>query len=153
MDFKFPDHNERGVLPKEDLCLFYYDILLDDLQGWPNAYDWDTVVNEFKGRLDIDSCESASIPAKISDNQIRFTVSSKKDLDNGSKAAAFFRHLRNAFSHYRINRQGEWYFLSDYSENKKTMYGKINVSLLKELCFKFFDIRETLIEKHESTKL
>lgn len=144
MDFKIPDHNRNGVLIGDDLIFFYYDIGLDNLQGWPFAYDWETVINEFKDVLDISPCDKNDIPNQLVDNQIRFTVSQEKSSDNGSKSCAFFRHLRNAFAHYNVTRQGEWYFLSDYSGKEKTMYGKIKASLLKEFCFRFFDKRDKI---------
>lgn len=49
MDFKIPNHHETGVLNGEDLTFFYYDIGLDNLQGWPKVYDWDAIVEEFRG--------------------------------------------------------------------------------------------------------
>ena len=134
MDFKFPDHYELGVLNGDDLIFFYYDIGLDNLQGWPAAYDWDKVLEEFKDRVDITACAKSDIPAQLEDNKIRFTVSSQ---DSGSEASAFFRHLRNAFSHYRITRQGDWFF-------------KISSSLLKEFCSRFFDAREKILNDAEN---
>lgn len=151
MDFKIPDHYETGVLNGDDLTFFYYDIGLDNLQGWPLSYDWEAVVNEFKDLVDIASCDKSDIPKQLVDNQIRFTVSQELDSDNGSNACAFFRHLRNAFAHYSVTRQGEWYFLSDYSDKGKSMYGKIKASLLKAFCFRFFDIREKILNDLENT--
>lgn len=151
MDFKFPDHYELGVLNGDDLIFFYYDIGLDNLQGWPAAYDWDKVLEEFKDRVDIAACAKSDIPAQIEDNKIRFTVSSQ---DSGSEASAFFRHLRNAFSHYRITRQGDWFFITDYNEKSKpmykSMYGKISSSLLKAFCSRFFDAREKILNDAEN---
>ena len=144
MDLTIPDHYETGVLNGDDLTFFYYDIGLDNLQGWPLCYDWDTVVKEFEDVVDITSCDKTDIPTQLVDNQIRFTVSQEKDSDNGSKSCAFFRHLRNAFAHYSVARQGEWYFLSDYSGKDRSMYGKIKASLLKDFCFRFFDMREKI---------
>lgn len=150
MDLKIPGHYKTGVLNGDDLIFFYYDICLDNLQGWPLAYDWETVVNEFNGLADIASCDKTDIPKQLVDNQIRFTVSQEKNSDNGSKSCAFFRHLRNAFAHYSVTRQGEWYFITDYSGTEKSMYGKIKASLLKEFCFRFFDIREKIINDMEN---
>lgn len=130
MDFSFPEHNTTGILNGNDLVFFYYDIGLDNLQGWPVVYDWDSVVDEFKGLLDIDSCTAAEIPSNLVTNKIRFTVSDDKNLDNGSKSAAFFRHLRNAFAHYSVVREGENYVLSD-GKKTTTMRGLVNVDLMK----------------------
>lgn len=148
MDFKIPGHHNTGVLNGDDLIFFYYDIGLDNLQGWPLSYDWEPVVNEYKDLVDIASCDKSDIPERLMDNQIRFTVSPKKD--NGSKTCAFFRHLRNAFAHYRVTRNGEWYILSDYSGKDKSMYGKIKASLLKEFCFRFFDLRDKILNDMEN---
>lgn len=78
MDFSFPKHNTTGVLNGDDLVFFYYDIGLDNLQGWPDTYDWDSVIDEFKCVLDIDSCTTAEMPSDFATNNIRFTVSDDK---------------------------------------------------------------------------
>lgn len=149
MNFKIPEHYETGMLNGEDLKFFYYDIGLDNLQGWPEIYDWDAIVEEYRGILDIDSSIAAEIESELVLNKIRFTVSNRKDLDNGSKSAAFFRHLRNAFAHYRIVREGENYVLTDKKDNT-TMRGFVNAELLKKFCFKFFEIRERIINDREN---
>lgn len=144
MDFKIPKHHETGVLNGDDLTFFYYDIGLDNLLGCPEVYEWDVVIEEFKGELDIDSCTSDQISTELVQNRIRFTVSNQKNSDNGSKSAAFFRHLRNAFAHYRVVREGENYVLADGAE-KITMRGLIKAELLKKFCFRYFDIREKIL--------
>lgn len=144
MELKIPDHLKTGVLNGDDLTFFYYDIGLDNLQGWPLFYDWDTVVEEFKKELDIDACTSNQIGTQFVQNKIRFTVSSQKNSDNGSKSAAFFRHLRNAFAHYHIVREGENFVLTDGTK-KTTMRGLVKAELLKKFCFRFFDIREKIL--------
>lgn len=144
MDFAFPAHFTTGVLNGDDLTFFYYDIGLDNLQGWPDAYDWDSVVSEFKDCLDIEACKSNQIPKDFILNTIRFTVSGNKNSDKGSKAAAFFRHLRNAFAHYRVVREGENYVISDGNKHA-TMRGFVNIEILKSLCFRFFEVRENII--------
>lgn len=149
MDFTFPKHNTTGVLNGDDLVFFYYDISLDHLQGLPEVYDWDSVVAEFKDVLDIDSCKASGIPSDFEINKIRFTVSYDKDMDNGSKSAAFFRHLRNGFSHYKIIREGENYVLTD-GEDYVNMRGLVNAELLKNFCFKLFDTRDKVISNHDN---
>ena len=48
----------------------------------------------------------------------------------------FFHHLRNAYAHFRIVREGEEYVrMQDKYGNQLTM----NVQYLKEYCFLFFD--------------
>lgn len=150
MDFSFPKHYTTGTLNSEDLSFFYYDIGMDNLQGWPKTYDWATVVEEFKKELDIESCTSAQISAEFVQNKIRFTVSNQKNSDNGSKAAAFFRHLRNAFAHYHIVREGENFVFLDGGKNI-TMRGFVNVELLKNFCFRCFDMREKIITDLEES--
>lgn len=154
MDFSFPKHNKVGILTGCDLIFFYYDIGLENLQGSPIVYDWDTVVSEFKSQLDIESCYSKEIPKECKENQIRFTVSNSKDLDNGFKSVAFFRHLRNAFAHYHITRDGDDFIISDYSNektnNRCTMAGRVNAELLRKFCFRFFALLEQMVEEKES---
>ncbi|MDE5789954.1 MAG: hypothetical protein K2H96_01825 [Muribaculaceae bacterium] len=146
MDFKIPDHYETGVLNADDLTFFYYDIGLDNLQGWPACYNWEAIVEEFKGLLDIDTCTPSQIRSDFVQNKIRFTVSHRKDSDNGSKSAAFFRHLRNAFSHYHIVRERDNYVLTD-GTHITTMRGLVNAELLKKFCFRFFDKREKILNE------
>ena len=150
MDFTIPEHYKTGVLNGDDLIFFYYDIGLDNLQGLPASYDWDEVIAEFDGLIDIDACKTSEIPKDYIQNNIRFTVSKSKKYDNGSKSAAFFRHLRNAFAHYHIVREEDNYVLTD-ERAKVTMRGLINVELLKKFCFRFFDIREKIIADYENS--
>lgn len=142
MDFTYPKHFTTGVLDGDDLRFFYNDIGLDNLQDFPIIYDWDSVVAEFEGQLDIDVCTSAEINEEPVQNKIRFTLSIEKD--NGSKPAAFFRHLRNAFAHYKVVREGDNYILTD-KDKGLTMSGMVNAELLKKFCFRLFDTRERLI--------
>lgn len=105
---------------------------------------------EFDDVLDIDTCTASEIPSSYTSNKIRFTVSNNINSDNGSKSAAFFRHLRNAFAHYSVVREGDNYVLSD-GKKKTTMRGLVSVELLKQFCFRFFDIREKIISDHDNT--
>lgn len=150
INFTFKEYYETGVLNGDDLIFFYHDVGLDNLQGWPEVYDWDAIVKEFDGILDIGTCSSAQITSEAVQNKIRFTVSENKDSDNGSKSAAFFRHLRNAFSHYRISHVGENYLLTDYGDKNMTMRGLVNAELLKKFCFRFFEMREQNINEIEN---
>ena len=150
MDFSIPKHFTTGVLNGDDLRFFYYDIGMDNLQGWPEVYDWNSVVSEFNGILDIDACTANQMPENFIENHIRFTVSNQKHSDNSSKSAAFFRHLRNAFAHYNIVREGDNYVLTDGTKST-TMRGFVNAELLKKFCFRFFDHREEFINNHENS--
>ncbi len=149
MNFTFRKHETTGILNDDDLRFFYYDIGVDNLQKWPFLYDWDTVVKEFKNELDVESCKSQEIDYNFVQNRIRFTVCDKKNIDNDSKSAAFFRHLRNAFAHYSIVREGENFILTD-GDNTCSMCGLVNAELLKSFCFRFFDIREEITRKYEN---
>ena len=150
MNYQFPEYVGTGVLNGEDLVFFYYVIGLEKLQGLPFFYDWEAIVLKFENQLDIQTCERKSIPTQFADNQIRFTVSSKYDMDNDCEAAAFFRHLRNAFSHYRIYRDGKWFFFTDENSHSQiTMRGKVEVSLLIEFCCKLIDCPENKVANND----
>ena len=148
MDFSIPEHFTSGVLNGDDLIFFYYDICLNNLQDLPEEYDWDSMVEEFKGLLDNDTCNPGQVDENFVLNRIRFTVSNQKNSDNGSKPAAFFRHLRNAFAHYHVVREGENYVIVDKTEKHITMQGLINAELLKAFCFRCFELREQLMKTH-----
>jgi hypothetical protein len=148
-DFTLPKRPNLSALGVDDIRFFYYDIGIDHALEWPTIYDWGAVVDQFKGRLDISSCAASEIPDEetIKPNTIRFNTSTLKTSDNKSDAAAFFRHLRNAFCHYRIHREGEFFYMTDNNEKRDTMRGYVDAELLKEFCFKFFDQRERIIDK------
>lgn len=149
MDFTFPQHNHHGILNGDDLKFFYYDIGEDNLQGWPDVYDWNSVIIKFFGIIDIDTCDNANIPSYFKDNFIRFSIDQQKD--NSSVASAFFRHLKNAFSHYRIVRMGDWHEITDKNlKGDLTFRGKVKADLLKEFCFLFFAQREKIINSQDN---
>lgn len=152
MKFSFPKHYTTGLLGGDDLTFFYYDIGLDNFQGWPDIYDWDAITDEFKEVLDIDTCLPNEIDADFERNKIRFTVSSDEASRSASKSAAFFRHLRNAFSHYNIVREGDDFVLTDNNKKNMTMRGLVNADLLKKFCFRFFDEREAIINANEQSE-
>lgn len=147
MDFTIPTRFQHGVLNEEDLLFFYYCIGIEDLSGYSIAYEWDDVVQEFQTKIDIEICENDKMPDHFNENTIRFSIG---DDDKNSTATSFFRHLRNAFSHYRVTREGDDYvFIDKNDKNKKiTMRGKINACLFKEFCFRFFDLQYKMIDKN-----
>lgn len=140
-DFSFPKHLTNGILNPDDLNFFYYDIGKENIGDTPFLYEWDAVVNEFSDVLDIDSCSKEQIDKEFVQNKIRFTISAK---EKKSKTAAFFRHLRNAFAHYRIVRDGENYCLidKDPQDAQITMRGLVKAEILKNFCFRFFEQRD-----------
>ncbi len=142
MDFSIPKHYTNGVLTGDDLKFFYYDIGLDNLQDAPVLYDWDNVVNEFSG--DIRIIPSKDEIAEFSDmNTIKFHI---REFDQS--AAAFIRHLRNAFSHYLIIRENDTFYITDQrNKNGKTMItmrGIVKADVLKKFCFRLFDTHDNL---------
>ena len=60
---------------------------------------------------------------------------------SGSRCVDFIRHVRNAFAHGLIVKQGNTYELTDIYRKQFTMRGRIGVNLLREL-----------IEKIEATR-
>ena len=97
--------------------------------------------------------EINDLPKIVEENRLYFVVDK---IDKNNKAIAFFRHLRNAFAHFRIVREGEWLNIMDgvwrgkekdkYWE--KTMIGLIKYEDLKELCFIFFKQGDKLIARN-----
>ena len=144
--FDFSKHFTNAILNPDDLKFFYYDIGKDNMDGAPFLYDWDAVVNEFSDVLDIDSCSKEQIDKEFVQNKIRFTISAK---EKEPKAAAFFRHLRNAFAHYHIERDGENYCLidKDPQDAQITMRGLVKAEILKKFCFRFFEQRDEMINR------
>lgn len=153
MDFSIPEHSKTSLLNGEDLQFFYYDICQDHMQGWPSVYDWDSVVTEFTDSLNIGACDATQIPNEYIPNTIRFNVSHDPKIDNASKSAAFFRHLRNAFAHYHVVREGANYVLTDIGNNGTiTMRGLVDAEVLKQFCFRFFSMRDKIMDDYEDSK-
>lgn len=115
---------------------------------WPSVYDWDKIVNEYEGRLNILDCSIDSIGQDINNNTILFSLSNS---GRECKAEAFFRHLRNAFAHHRIVRERDNYFITDMLSNGKfSMYGIVNAELLKNFCFSLFEEKDRAIGIYNS---
>lgn len=147
MTFDLSIKTNTGILSPEDVAFFYYDVGMDHLQSWPKVYDWNQIVDKFKGTVEFIVCKPEEIPTKVPENTIYFATSSERETDDGITSAAFFRHLRNAFSHYRICRLNDVFYLSDSNEKACTMNGQIEVKLLKKICFEFFNVREQIMEE------
>ncbi len=133
------EESHVGLLSPDDVYLFYYDIGFDSEMGNTFVYDWNNDVEAFNKdhNLIIDNCDAASIPLTFNENNMFFTIG---DEDEKNKAVAFFRHLRNAFTHYNIGTSGEFYCMKDFRKDGKTvtMIGKIHKKLFKELIDVFF---------------
>lgn len=146
MNFSFIEkHPKIGVLNDEDLRFFYYDVGCDILQDFPETYDWEIIAAEFKGLIKFKLIAREDYPEVCEDNTIYFTPKKYEKPDEELPAPAFFRHLRNAFSHYHIERRRGKYYLFDCDNNGTTMLGKIDADLLKKFCFRFFDQREIML--------
>jgi len=135
--FDLSEHFTIGVLNPEDLTFFYYDIGKGHLENTP-FNDWDTVVNEFSGVLDIDTCTKDQVDEDFIQDKIRFTASMQGN-EEEPKAVALFRHLRNAFAHYHIVREGENYCLIDKRGEQVNMRGLVKAEILKDFCFRLLD--------------
>lgn len=141
-----------GLLSPDDLHLFYYDIAIDSLTGSSIMYEWNEDIDSFieQRHLTIEECKE-KFPTEFESDKMYFSID-ETNLDE-SKAMAFFRHLRNAFAHYHINRYGDYFYMKDIHKTTKkqklSMIGKIKSEDLKDLCFLF--IKQG--EKYETTNL
>lgn len=135
-------------LKGDDLILFYYDISTDVALQNPIMYDWNETMKSFSKEIDIAFCSKDEMPDFVVENQVRLT---KCSFDQGSNAMAFFRHLRNAFAHYQVRREGEWFIIKDWNPNDKkqkyTFIGKIKTETFRNICFSFFEQREKIFNK------
>ena len=61
---------------------------------------------------------------------------------NGSRCVDFIYHIRNAFAHGLIVKQGNTYELTDIYRKHLTMRGRIGVNLLRELIEKIEETRK-----------
>jgi hypothetical protein len=126
LEFASLQDNAGGLLSPDDVRLFYYDIAFDGEKNNLFPYVWNAEVQSYVDREEIivEEKEKKDIPQCFAENTIFMTVN-----DNEDKAMALFRHLRNAFSHYRINRNGDWLLAKDHpngNANELTMIMKID---------------------------
>lgn len=146
LDFRGLSNYYGGPLGPEDLQLFYYDIGLDNESNLKNGYQWNGDVENYlkNNNTVIDTASREEIPSDFVDNQILFTMCDK---DEDNKVVALFRHLRNAFSHYRIGYSCDCFCMEDYKDNKKshlTMRGKIDRKIFKGLMELFFEQKKKI---------
>lgn len=153
MDYTMSKY-KRSVLSEEECHFFYYDIIRNQEDNIRFVYDWNEDIQDYldsKGIV-IEVREENDLPETVEKNRLYFAIIEK---DEKNKAIAFFRHLRNAFAHLQIVREGEYMNITDgfwegEEENKhfeKTMIGQIKYEDLKELCFLFFKQGNELTEK------
>lgn len=143
MAFKFEviTPSGDGILSPEDLKLFYYEVGLSSQMGQTEIYDWNKEIDEFLKKVGVvvNVCPDGTITNQYVSNTISISLSKGE-----SKGVAFFRHLRNAFAHYHIQRFGDYFYLKDASGNKITMIGCIKIEDLKSLILLFLKQIENL---------
>lgn len=128
----------KGILSPDEVHFFYYDIMRDMEDNIQVIYDWNSEIEKFlneKG-IQVEEMENRTLPQNVEKNVMFFSMSQDE-----TKPIAFFRHLRNAFTHHRIIHCGEYLHIEDIQGNDFTMKGFIKFQDLKELCFLFFDQR------------
>lgn len=145
---------EKGLLNGDDLCFFYYDVFNINEESVTNIFEWDDEITSYldEQKLKMEECDKQQMPNEYQDNKLFFTIDNSKE----SKSQAFLRHLRNAFAHMNIQREGDYYLLKDKSgSTSTTMIGKIKCQCLKKVCFLLLGQREevyTNIEKSDIIK-
>ena len=136
MAFKFEviTPNGDGILSPEDLKLFYYEVGLSSQMGEADIYDWNNEIDDFLNQVGVvvNVCPNGTITNQYTENVISISLSMGE-----TKGVALFRHLRNAFAHYHIQRFGDLFYIKDTSGNKITMIGCIKIEDLKNLIFLF----------------
>ncbi len=146
---------KKSILSAEEVHFFYYDIMRNQENSIQCVYDWNNDIQNYldsKGIV-VEVRDINVFPEFIEKNRIYFAVDKN---DKNNKAVAFFRHLRNAFAHFRIVREGEYLYITDGSWKgkekdkylEKTMIGLIKYEDLKELCFLFFKQGDKFIEEN-----
>ena len=148
-EFVWNEPNSVGQLNPNDLHFFYYDVVAESLTKAPCLYEWDAKVESFLSErgMEVPSCTIEELREKVFEaDKMFFSLA-----DDETKPEAFFRHLRNAFAHFNLNHSGDYIYMRDYKKDGKTvsMIGQLKMDDLKDLCFQFFDQRESIIEKVE----
>lgn len=151
LDFNF-NETSAGVLNQKDLCFFYYGVGLDTMTNVPVLFKWDEDIQSFIDgeKMTIDGLEEEKVKAledKFEKDKLIFIVR-----ENETKEESLFRHLRNAFAHYNIRREGDHFLCKDMDprNNSIKMIGYVNGESLKELCCRFYGQRA---EYEESLRL
>ncbi|WP_302558995.1 hypothetical protein [Phocaeicola coprocola] len=145
MDYTIMELN-KDILSAEELHFFYYDVMRNTEDNIQFIYDWNNDIQNYltnKGIV-IEIKDKDSLPLKVDKDSLYFTIGEN---DKNNKAAAFFRHLRNAFVHFRIVHEDKYLKIEDISK-EKSMIGKIKYEDLKELCFLFFEQKDKFISEN-----
>lgn len=151
-NFLWNEPNSIGQLNPKDLHFFYYDVAAESLTNSPVLYEWNEKIEDFlsSNNMVIGDCEESLLQSKFFEcNKMFFKIGNDE-----TKPEAFFRHLRNAFAHFNVNHDGDFYYIKDYKPNSTTvtMIGKLKAQDLQQLCFLFFDQRENIIERLDPNK-
>lgn len=151
LDFNF-SQTSSGVLNPEDLSFFYYGVGLDTMTNVPVLFNWDEDIQSYidSKKMTIDGIKEQDVKAledKFEKDKLLFIVRK-----NETKEESLFRHLRNAFVHYNIRREGDYFLCKDIDprDNSIKMIGYVNGADLKELCSHFYNQRA---EYEESLRL
>lgn len=142
MEFKLPPL-ENGVLSPEDLKFFYYNVGLENNDSLMSVVNWNDV-EPFAKDKGIKVSELKCADDNVGNGEIKLTTLSTKTEDFSE---ALLRHLRNAFSHYRIVRNGDNYSIRDYNGKKLSMIGNVNAEALKEVVFHIIETKENFKNK------
>lgn len=148
-DFKFIWNypNSIGILNRDDLNFFYYDVAAQSLTGSFIIFDWNEMIEEYiqtHGMI-IDECEDCILQFKEFESNKMFFIARK----NETKPEAFFRHIRNAFAHFNINHCDDYYYMKDTEPgtNKVTMIGQLKTEDLQQLCHLFLGQHDSIIKQ------
>lgn len=146
MKFKFHDlflfKKNRGLLNGEDLEFFYYCVANQSDNALIGCINWDElvlpIVDALGVRIEFISKDNSNAKSMLLCNDDVFchqnTLFLSVSDNNEPKTVTLFRHLRNAFSHYRITHFGDLYILSDINRNEElSMKGSIEINKLREI--------------------
>lgn len=127
---------------------------MEVLHNYPLIYDWEKVAEEFRNRINFIQIKgNSNISGDFVENTISFHINNFQKSDKGLASPAFFRHLRNAFAHYRIIRDREWYFITDINtKGNVTMKGKVKAKDLFDFCYRLYELKENFIDNQNNLK-
>lgn len=150
LHFSCLEENYGGLLSPKEVHLFYYDIGFDKETGYSFNFEWTEEIQSFlsTNNIVIDDVDINAIPLSFEKNKIYFSMIAS---DEGNKAVAFIRHLRNCFFHYHIGFDGNYYRMKDFQdthETKSTMIGKIEKRYFDALIDIFFKQKAIVEEEY-----
>lgn len=123
--------DEKSILRPDDVHYLYYDVVrLNEMRI--ELVDWEKdiipILEDYNAIIEnVDVVPGSDLDS----NEAYFIVSSSE-----STVTSLIRHIRNAFSHYRIKRIGEEFYINDGDKMK----GRIDVKLLKQITRTIWEI-------------